>query len=330
MIRLPTGSGVGRGVRCAASCVLPFAGHTGEAAEHGTEQHDEIEDGDLTRDVVRRLIDGATDVRHEVAYAVDIVSQRVREIGVGVKRAYGDLAYGEIALTVDLECRHGDTWWVVDWKSRARVDQAAFNWQLRCEAMAVMLRHGADTIHAGIGYLDNSELDSTIFDAFDVPYWCGELRLMMQRIERAQLALTEGRVPDVSAGSWCKYCPAIPHCPAHAQLALSMLGELDTVEPQIRGLTIEQCGRAWELLDRYDEIAGRVRDGIRARAKREPVPLSNGRRLALVECKGRRSLDQKKAKEMLVEAGLIVPMKQGKAYDQVREAKLESDEVSDV
>ena len=48
MSSLPTGSAVERAMACPASCVLSRAGHTGEGAVYGAEQHKEIEDGDLS------------------------------------------------------------------------------------------------------------------------------------------------------------------------------------------------------------------------------------------------------------------------------------------
>jgi len=319
---LPTGSAVERAMACPASCVLSRAGHTGGAAIHGSEQHKEIEDGDTSRPVVRRVLEGATDVRHEVSYALDVERRTVREIGVGLGRDYGPLADTEIALTIDIECRKDGVVWVGDWKSRSRVAAVGSNWQIRCAVIAVMARHGVDAVIGFLGYLDDSELESDPFDAFHVMAWWGELRSMLERIRKAADVVASGTVPDVNSGTWCQYCPSLPHCPAHTRLALSMLGELDGIDKAIGELTVEQCGRAWELLKRYDVLADRVRETIRSRARREMVPLSNGRRLALVECKGRLSFDQKRAKEMLAEHGLKAPMKRGDSYHQVKELKL--------
>lgn len=328
--RLPTGSAVERGIRCAGSCVLSRAGHTGDGAVYGSTNHKEIEDGDVTRPVVRRVVEGAIDVRHEVSYALDVERRTVREIGVSLGRSYGELSDTEIALTIDIECRKDGTWWVGDWKSRARVAPVAENWQIRCAVIAIMARHSADVVIGFLGYLDDSELEQETFDAFHVTMWWDELRAMLSRIRKAAEVFSIGQTPEVNSGTWCQYCPALPFCPAHTRLALSMLGELDGIDKAIGELTVDQCGRAWELLKRYDTIADRVRDTIRERAKRETVPLSNGRRLALVECKGRMSLDQKKAKELLAGAGLEAPMKRGESYYQVKEMKLSGDEVIDV
>lgn len=322
-MNLPTGSAIERAMACPASCVLTRAGHTGEAAVYGSEQHKAIEDGDLSKLVVRLVLDGAEEVRHEVAYALDVDARAVREIGVSVGRNYGKLKSSEIALTIDIECRKDGTWWVGDWKSRSRVSPVAQNWQIRAAVIAVMSRHGADTAMGFLGYLDDSELEVELFDAFHVAAWWDELREMVHRIRRAAVVVGEGGAPDVNSGTWCQYCPALPYCPAHTRLALSMLGELDSVGAKVDALTLDQCGRAWELLKRYDVLADRVRDSIKARASREIVPLTNGRRLALVECKGRMSVDSAAVEATFREMGREVPKRRGRDYVQVKEVKVD-------
>lgn len=313
-------------MRCAASCVLPRAGHTSEAAEYGNANHERIQTGDRSKPVVAEVLSDAEDVRHEVAYALDLESRTARELGVNVGRNYGRLEATEVALTIDLECRKNGTWWVVDWKSRERVTTARDNWQVRAGILAVMSRHRASTAVGALGYLDDSELDAAPFDVFHAIGFWSDLGHMARRIRDAQAALSRGETLDVSAGAWCKYCPALPHCPAHTRLAAALLGELDQVDQQIASLTVEQCGRAWELLKRYDVIADRVKESIKARARQEFIPLSNHRRLALVEMNGRQSVDADAVRARYAELGESVPMKRGKSYVQVKELNAENGE----
>lgn len=316
----PTGSAIERSMRCPASCVLGSAAYSGAAAEYGTENHEKIQQGDASKPVVRDLLEGATDVRYEVAYALNVETRTVREIGQNVGRNYGPLADTEIALTVDAEFRKDGVWHVPDWKSRERVTQARNNWQVRAAVLAVAGRHNADYVVGGIAYLDDSELDVFPFDAFHLVAFWDELRYLLVRIRKAEEMQANGETLSVSAGSWCKYCPALPYCPAHTKLAKSLLGELDSVDAAIATLTAEQCGRAWDLLKRYDVIADRVKESIRSRARHEPVPLPSGRRLALVET-SRRSVDTKKAAEMLGES---TPYKTS-FFTQVREVNGKDD-----
>lgn len=320
---LPTGSGITRAWECPASCALARADHQGAGAVYGQENHAEIEAGDLSRPVVRRVLEGAIHVRHEVSYVLDLETRTVREIGVNLQRAYGQLSPSEIALTIDIELQNDGVWWVGDWKSRGRVPAAAKNWQIKAGAIAVATRHGADAVIGFVGYLDDSELDTAHFDAFDIAGWWDDLRAMRVRIAQAEARHAEGQELNVSAGSWCQYCPAMPYCPAHTRLARSLLGELDTIEERFEALSKEQCGRAWDTLKRYKTVAERIEASIRERARREPIPLSNGRHLALVDSK-RTSLDTKKAAAML---GDEAPYKTTH-YTQVRETRL-ADDASD-
>lgn len=313
-------------MNCAASCVLPRAGHQGEAAEFGQENHAKIQAGDQSRAVVREILDGAEHVRHEVAYALNVENRSVREIGVNVGRNYGKLGDSEIALTVDLEALKAGTWWVVDWKSRERVTAARNNWQIRSAVLAVMGRHQADYAIGALGYLDDSELDASPFDVFHTVSLWDEMQAMVRRVRDAHARLARGETLDVSSGSWCKYCPALPHCPAHTRLAAALLGEMEQVDKQIASLTVEQCGRAWELLKRYDVIADRVKESVKARARQEFIPLSNGRRLALVEMAGRQSVDTDAVKARYAELGESVPMKRGKSFLQTKEVNTETTE----
>lgn len=311
-------------MKCPASCALASASHTGWAAHFGNENHEKIADGDTSRRIVAEVLADAEHVRHEVAYALDVETRTVRELGVNIRRSYGQLLSTEFALTVDLECKKGGTWWVVDWKSREKQTIARDNWQIRAQVMAVMGRHGVDSAIGALGYLEDNELDAAPFDVWHVTGFWSDLRRLLQRIRDAKATVARGEQPSVSAGQWCKYCPALASCPAHTRLALSLLGELESIDKQIAALTVEQAGRAWELLKRYDNIADRVKESIRSRATREIIPLTNGRRLALVESQ-RRGLDTKKAKEMLGDAA---PYKTS-FYTQVREVLLkEGDDVA--
>lgn len=317
----PTGSALERAMACAASCVLPVASHMGEAAAFGVKNHEEIEAGDRSRPVVRDLLEDATDLRHEVAYALDVSTGTAREIGVSIGRAYGALSPQEIPLTVDAEFRRGGRWWVVDFKSRARVTAAASNWQIRAGALAVMSRHDAGVVMGGLAYLDDNELDVTTFDAFHAVGFWEQLRSLVMHLRLLESRYLDGQTPPVSAGPWCRWCPALPHCPAHTRLALSLVGELESVDAKLATLTPDQAGNAWEKVKRYKLVLERIEETLREYARREPLPLPNGRRLALVESR-RTSLDTKKAAEML---GASAPFKTTH-FTQVREVAAKGDD----
>lgn len=305
----PTGSGLERAAACPASCALPRARSTTEASTQGTANHEEIETvlasgGDLSTLplAVQRVVTGAVSVDVEVAYALDVERERVRVIGRRIGRAYGTLAPSEIALTIDAVVMFDQGVTVADWKSRKRVTPAVRNLQIRAGVVAVMKTHAVGEVTGALGYLDDGEVDSHPFDAFDAANFWDEMRGVLARVRRAEAAVAEGKHVEVHTGPWCEYCPAIAYCPAHTRLALAMLGELDDVEKQIAFMTPEQCGRAWDLLKQAKAIVDRVDVSLRTRAKQDVIPLAGGKRLAMVEGT-RRSVDSKAAVARIVELG---------------------------
>lgn len=310
-----SGSGLERAHHCAASLAFPGADQQTEAAEEGTKNHAIVEAGLSNGTIegmaacVTTLAEGAIDIKVEVAYALDVEDRSCRYIGERKNRDYGPLGHKEIPLTVDaiFEYANGAIA-VADWKSRKRVTAAERNWQIRAAAVAVMLHRKADMLDAGIGYLDDGELDLAPFDAFDIsPFW-DALDDIQQRVERAKELLAAGQTPDVNAGPWCEYCPALPYCPAHTRLALAMLGELTELERMVDELSLEQAGRAWQTVEKFLSMGERIKESLKLRAKREPIPLPFGKIVRLVEYNQRR-VDGKEAARQLVERGIAAPFK---------------------
>lgn len=304
-------------MHCVGSVVLPQASHTGADAEAGVEKHGKVEAGDTSIDVVARVLDGATSVRHEAAYALNIRKRTARLLGIGIRRRY-DVEPDEMPMTLDLEAMKAGVWWVVDWKSRERVTPAERNWQLGAGALAVMATNRVSRVNVAIGYLDDSTLDGPVpIDAFDAPKLWADLEQLLEKIEDAKTALDPKNPLDVHAGSWCKYCPAVPHCPAHRNLALSLLGELDKfdIEGKISTLEPHQQGRVYNLLKQYDKVRDRISDTLGALARQQPIPLGEGKVLAAVECQGRRAVDEDKVRELL---GKDPPYKRGKGFVQLK------------
>lgn len=323
----PSGSSLERGVQCPASFALSQARETGEAALRGTENHDGIE-GDLVagtnskHKVVREAIEGATELRVEVAYAFDPYAETVRFLGSRLGRNYGALKETEIALTLDAIVIRPDDTCVWDWKSRKRVTPAAKNWQIRAGAVCVMKHLKLSEVGGAIGYLDNDESDAHRFDAFDIPVFFADMRLMLRRIGEARAVVAKGETPEVHAGGWCTYCPAVPYCPAHTRLARNMLGDLTDVEKQIAFMTAEQAGKAWVLLKQIQNLADKVEASLKLRAKQDLVPLPNGKRLALVDS-SRANFDKKKAIEWIKAHGGDPSEFEGRTYfETVREINM--------
>lgn len=303
-----SGSGLERATNCPPSEAIGKASYTGQEALTGTDNHEEIEEGieagnyaDLPP-VVGRVLFGASDVQTEVAYALDVEKETVRKLGRKLGRNYGPISATEIPLTVDVTgLRHGQPF-VYDWKSRKRVTPAPKNLQIRAGAIAVMKDSGASTVLGALCYLDDGEVDEHPFDAFDAAMFFEDMRQLMNKIGAAKLLVSTGQMPAVSAGPWCEYCPAMAFCPAQTRQALAMLGELGDIEQQVAFMTEEQVGKAWEKKRQIEAILERVDASLRLRAQQGVIPLSNGKRLALVD-KTRRSFNKDRALSRIHELG---------------------------
>jgi hypothetical protein len=320
----PSGSGLERGIMCPASFALAQANATTTASIVGTENHEKIEIGMVGGDlsglppVVANLLEGATEVDVEVAFALDVETRTVRLLGRRLNREYGKLAPAEIALTLDVIITRPGEVLVVDWKSRKRVATAKKNWQLRAQAVAVMAYLGLPVVMGAIAYLDDGEVDAHMFDAFDSAAFWEDMSRMLNKIGAARALVATGGIPAVHTGSWCEYCPALSYCPAQTSLARSMLGELHSIEQTIAFMSAEQCGKAWELLGQIQAIAERVDASLRLRARQEPLPLADGSVIAAVECKGRMVTNNDAIRARFEQLGEPVPMRRGADYVQIK------------
>lgn len=306
----PTASGLRRGVECPASFVMQQAPESGDDAIQGTVNHDNVEakldarDFTGLPDCVSGLAKIASNIVTEPAYAIDVVTEQVRLIGHKIKRAYGELGPNEIALSTDAiftinTMPDFDSRVVVaDWKSRGRVDDASKNLQLAAAATAVMKWHKLDVVEVAIGYLDDGELDITRFDIFDMPLFFKEMRAMMEKIRSYESAAN----PPVHAGSWCRYCPAMVHCPAQAKPMAVFLGEMQPYEDRIPELSPEQVGKVHEGLKNIEAMVDKIKKAIKLRAGMERIPTPKGKYLGLVDSH-RTSLDGAAAVARLNELG---------------------------
>lgn len=311
MIRIPTGSSLARAIACPASCALPASRSTSAASIQGTANHTAIElaivSGNLEAlpAVARECIADGEIIAVERTYALDIANGTARHLGDRLERDYSGRREGEVCATIDLVVRlPSGRIRVVDWKSRKRVTAVRDNWQMRAAALsALQAETSADGVaEAVLAYLDDGETDGCEVDAFDATAWWRELRSLHSALHDAAAA------SRVHEGPWCEYCEAAPFCPAKTRLAVAMLGELADIETQALEMSLEQAGRAWDKAKDIEALLERVQRALRERAKREPLPLANGRRLALVES-SRTSLDTAAAKALLEAHGLEAPMK---------------------
>lgn len=299
---------------CPASTALPAAQYSGIAAETGTENHRVIEDvinaGGVPEKLRHLWEDPETGsppraVHTEIAYVVDVSTRKVRRLGkLKSHRDYGKLGGTEIATTLDVEIVHDNAVNVIDWKSRERTTPAERNVQIATQVCAVETHYGKP-VHAGLVYLDDWYADMASFSIFD----SGERWSRLARI----VAASGSGSPKM--GSHCKYCPAMVSCPAHRATLAAMLD----VGVAVEQMTPELVGEAWTKLKAIESMAERVDFAIRERARREPIPLPNGKHLRLVES-SRTSQDAKAMAERLRALGEDPEkFKKTTTYTQVRE-----------
>lgn len=282
-------SGLERVEHCPASVVLPQMPHTGDDALQGTHNHVEAET--TTPEKLRHLVEGLTDIERETSYVLDTASRTVTK--TGTNRNYGERGPDTIGVTLDVAGRFDrDTWRVIDWKSRKRVTHARENVQLITQALAIFVEHKATFVEVCIGYLDNGEVDTHTWSIYDIPAMWVKLRRI---VERAKAATVE----QVHSGPWCDYCPALVSCPRQRALAVSfgMPEDLDAMPP-------EKVGELYAIIGPLEKRIDQAKKLINNYARRRPVPLPDGKELALVECT-RQNIDGKAAIARLEEHGIF-------------------------
>ena len=302
MSRHVSASAMERAVNCPTSYALAQTYETTEVQINGTKNHKVCEDalrayreGVPLTGPLADIVGDAEVIAIERSFIVDVADLTVRDLGESIGRNYGPIGPYEIPCTVDMVTLDAfGKVLIVDWKSKGRVTTAGDNWQIKLQALAVSLWLSAEQVSAGIVYLDNHEQDIT---GFDKAY----TELIALAAERALVALRKAKANDsVHMGDWCKYCPAQSVCPGRlAIIRAPMPGLLDIDD--------EQAGAAYSQLITMQSAIEKALEILKERARRSPLPLPNGKRLALVEC-SRTGVDAKKAESMLIALGQPVPV----------------------
>lgn len=316
-------SSLERVMACPSSAVLPSVHSTSEHAERGTAIHAFIQavvSGTPKTDALRgvpeewahtcanldfaTLLGGLREVRAEVAYAVDFADLRARELGQDIGRSYERFGLGpsEIPGTLDVEGTDGLPV-VIDVKAGWEpVTTCCDNQQVGFAALARHLLTGAPEVKGRIAYVREDgrvENDPHTFTMFDFEDFMLRGRAVLASVERLKV---EAAAYDVSEGPHCRYCPAVPYCPAHTRLARAMVDDLTAIDGQLAALTPEQAGIAWMKAKQIEKLLDRVVGGLRTYADREPLPLPNGKVLRPVKIM-RRYIDGKRALTLLHEMG---------------------------
>lgn len=292
-------SAVQRAISCPESFSLPQVEvESDDRAARGTTAHAFLRNvlsGEMTREEALAMVPaddagrGACEAaelsqlprggRHELAVAWDPVLDRARVLGKDIGRAYEEHGadrehelVGSIDLCGDLLDRRV---FVFDFKTGRPQYSARDSWQLRAGAVIWSLLRGAD--EALVGHLivnDDVRWDLWEIDAIALADYKVQLRDLALRMKR-QTRRADLSEADVAEGGHCKYCPAWNRCPAKTGLVqhMSTIVRTGGTAAYLQPATI---ATAWRMLDKYDEVAKKMRAEIEKHALRAPVDLGDG------------------------------------------------------
>ena len=311
-----TGSAFERVRACPASAALPQINTTSEWAETGLDGHGSlnalvraINGGVSVAEALERVPDewsalcGAVAqhvkpwaLRSEASYAYNVATGAARFLGCDLERRY-HLGPFEVACTLDLDGQDKDAAVVIDAKTgHGDVTPAERNQQLRFQALCAARARGLD--HARVALLRCTEGGSPRWDWAHLEVWdldatAQEVLDAFTQVSAALIDVNAGRVPDVTEGGHCKYCPAAPVCPAKTSL-IRQMADLTAFEGAefLKPLSPEQAGIAYRRLQAFKALAKPIEAAIMAALEeRGELPLPDGKVLRRVLVPGNEALD---------------------------------------
>lgn len=226
-----------------------------------------------------------THLAAEVAYALDLVTGKARELGRDLGRAYPETSETEIVGTADLVGLDADCVHVYDYKTGwSEQAPAGQHWQLIGLAVMAARAIGADSARIGViqlrdgrSWWDVAELDAIALDAAFL-----RLQQMREKALVAETQVADGRVPDLRTGPHCRYCPAALSCPAQVGMIRAAAAAPEEITALGEALTLDTAAKAYRRIREVRAVLGKVEAQIHALASREPIPLGDGMVLGLV------------------------------------------------
>lgn len=233
-----------------------------------------------------------THLTAEVAAAYDVMADHGRILATGRGRAYAGVADTEVCGTADVAGRDGGLVVVVDYKPRwMPLPAPGLSGQLRLLALALARAQGV--LEARVAWCrytdDEPRWEHAELSPLDLDDFAEEVREVWLAVVRARAAVAAGKEPDVHTGLWCKYCPALPACPAHRGLVLE-LARGRALDLRHESLTPESAGAAWARLQDAKRALGHIESALRSYAEQSPIVLPNGQRLGYVDEPGREAI----------------------------------------
>src|SRR5690606_22357045 len=162
-------------------------------------------------------------------------------------------------------------------------DDAADHWQIKALALAAARAYGKSNARLGIIRVWESgavSYDVATFDAFDLDRIEVDLCAVLDRRFEAIEEIRAGRVPTVTTGRHCRYCPAFHACPAQVALVRQAAAAPEELERHLAELiTHENAALAYHRIVEVQMVLEDRKSVVHAIAEKEPILLGNGRML---------------------------------------------------
>jgi len=293
-MKIPSASRWQRFTACAPSGHLPVSyEESGDAATKGTIIHKFIETSRKTGSRERALKAVPDDLK-PLCYAISLDDvpasaesevvlvyfgqyQRLNEVPKGTMR---DDCLIMVADLFDYD-KDTDAVYVADWKTgRGFVPAAENNWQMKIGALLGARVVGASKAHVSIIRIDdagNLHEDKAEFDEFDLCDIEEQMLATLKAGYASERAMGNGKLPVVTEGQHCKYCPSFLFCPAKRALVRAAVGNPEeTVKTLEKELLRENYTEAYLGLRRLADASKALWKALFSRAQEEPIPIGDG------------------------------------------------------
>ncbi len=284
--------------RCPGAFALEHFDQSNEFQEEGVDRHRAFEERIERGDIPERLLERwpSATWRAEVRFAFCLATGVGRELPGDGHRDYSQAGALEICGTADAVGRLGDLLIVVDFKSHdPNVQRAHVNAQVHIAALALSRAYKLDDAEVAIHH-EVRPLDVHRLDCLDLEVFAGEARGIIEDVARVKAEHRAGAPLQLSAGYWCRWCPAMASCPVYAEAALVARSGV----PEMKSLSNDDdAAKAYEFLKRVKMLTARLTSALYARAAERPIPLADGKWFGKVSGLGNRKIDGDKAYETI-------------------------------
>lgn len=216
----------------------------------------------------------------EVAFAFNVVTGEAREIGRNVNRQY-NAAPSEICGTVDIVGVGDDCVLIKDFKGpHADLTHPKDNHQMLFGALCAARVYKKNTAILTLSRLvdDRTKDWTATVDAWTLDTFALSLAKIKTRVDWEKKNVSQGKVPDVNAGKWCRYCPAFDSCPAKVGLLKAMLDDTETTRIEsMMPLPASLAPHVYRQWREMGTLYKRVTAIIHAYASRNTIDLGDGK-----------------------------------------------------